>query len=173
MSSGASQNSLSGRREDFPVDSFRQLELRIGQIRRHVMAEAAGLAEAAAPSDASVYRVEPEHINLAFARLIENPAAIDLSPPVREKQITEGDAAVLLEFGWERLPAGSKFTDRPPTEEQARKGELFSVLTVNVEGKEVEFVAPGEQDAPLEGHLTVWEAIPYTHGAKQLFVWGC
>lgn len=151
MSSGASQHAPSERQEDFPVDTFRHLESRLGRIRRHVMQQAASIAEAATPAEASVYRVEPEHVNLALFHLIENPAVLDFGLPARKNQITEVDAAVLLELGWERLPAGSKFIDRPPTQEQADQNAKFSVLAVDVEGKPVEFVTPGKQEAPVDG----------------------
>ena len=137
------------------------------------MAEAANLAEAAAPPDGSIYRVEPEHIQRAFSGLINNPAVLDFSPRVEAAQITEADAAVLMELGWERLPEGAHFLQQPPTEEQARQNAKFTVLAVEVEGRPAEFVIAGGQDAPVEGRLTVYEAFPYMHGDKQHYVWAC
>ena len=119
MSSRASQHSSSGRREDFPIDSLRYMESKLGEIRRAVMKRAASLAEAATSVDMPTYRVEPEHIDLAFSYFVDNSAVMDFRSSVQKDQITEADAAVLSELGWDRLQAGTEFIHRPTTDQGA------------------------------------------------------
>lgn len=65
------------RHEDFPVDSFRHLEHRIGQIRRDVLQGAAENADARTPDSEPEYRVEKEDVAKAMQRLLKDPSIID------------------------------------------------------------------------------------------------
>jgi hypothetical protein len=57
------------RREDFPLESFRYLEQKLGEIRRETMDKAANLA--ATETDSEVYQVEPSHVDQALVVVIQ------------------------------------------------------------------------------------------------------
>jgi len=64
----------SGRREDFPVTSFKRVEEFIGFLRRDAMARAARYANAMTPADQSEFTVLPEHVDMGMEFALRNPS---------------------------------------------------------------------------------------------------
>jgi hypothetical protein len=61
-------------RQDFPLDTFNELENRLRALRIHLMRRAGELARTKAAGP--VYRVKREHVLTAIRELISHPATL-------------------------------------------------------------------------------------------------
>jgi hypothetical protein len=57
-------------REDFPVDTFRFMEVELGKLRRKIMKKAAEIARAECSQRAIKYIVTIEHVKQSFKEII-------------------------------------------------------------------------------------------------------
>lgn len=62
-------SAISGKRENFPINTFRVAEQKIGELRCALLKKAAEIAERTSLPKEEIYTVTKEHINLALAEL--------------------------------------------------------------------------------------------------------